>query len=81
MKTLEQVREELKEKSNSNYAEKGVFTIEKFAEMIKNGIVTPTSGIGYFHDGEKEVNISVFSHQVSFYEVYRKYPYVCWYNN
>ena len=79
MKTLEQVKDDVRKRGFDN-PDSVVYTIENFAEKIKKGSIIPLDGVGYFHDGEKETEFSVFSHQVSFYEAYKKYPYVCWYN-
>lgn len=70
MKTLEQVQAEMK------YGE--VFTVEEFSDAVENGYFIPYDGIGRFHDGENETNISVWSDFTP--EEVKNYPYVCWYN-
>ena len=72
MKTKEQIRKEI---------EFGVvYTLEEFIELNENGSIIPYDGNGYFHDGEKETNISVWNMSLTPEDVWGKYPYVCWYN-
>lgn len=70
MKTKEQVQLECRG---------DVFTLEEFYQCVKDGEFIPYDGIGYFHDGEKKTNRSVWSEDLSLLEL-SKYPYVCWYN-
>lgn len=81
MKTIEQVREETK---LGDVFIGEVFTLEEFMEEVDRGSITEYDGIGYFHDGEKETAISVFSpiwfKYNSVDEVIEQFPYVIWYN-
>ena len=70
MKTKEQVQSECRG---------AVFTLEEFYQYVKDGDFIPYDGSGYFHDGEKKTNRSVWSKDLSLLEL-KKYPYVCWYN-
>ena len=75
MKTIEQIRKEIKIGD--------VFTLEEFMEVAERGCINDYDGIGYFHDGEKETNIDVFGDIWDKFEVddiLEKYPYVIWYN-
>lgn len=56
-----------------------VFTLEKFMEYLENDYIIPYDGNGYFHDGEKETDISVWNPTISWNDV-KNYPYVTWYN-
>lgn len=56
-----------------------LFTSKDFLKQVNNGSFNKYDGIGYFHDGEKETNVSVWSSEVTL-EYFDKYPYVCWYN-
>lgn len=47
--------------------------------MLDDNAVGSYDGIGYFHDGEKETNISVFDDSLTYGDV-KDFPYVCWYN-
>ena len=70
MKTLEQVKAE-------EFAD--VFTLNEFIEMLDEGYIIDYDGIGYFHDGEAETNISVWDNTLTWDDV-KNFPYVCWYN-
>lgn len=70
MKTREQVQAEIQ------FGD--VYTFSEYCNLVAQGYLTPYDGIGYFHDGEKESNISVWNFKYD--EVWGKYPYVCWYN-
>lgn len=70
MKTLEQVKIE-------EFAD--VFTLNEFIEMLDEGYIIDYDGIGYFHDGENETNISVWDNTLTWDDV-KNFPYVCWYN-
>ena len=79
MKTIEQVREETKIGE--------VFTTEQFADYEEHNCFNEYDGFGYFHDGEKETDLSVWSTESPIYdtvttweEFLDKYPYVIWYN-
>lgn len=75
MKTKEQVQ------SEGMVAKCGgaVFTFEEFFQKVKDGSLLPYDGDGYFHDGEKETQLSVWGKFFSLLDL-KKYPYVCWYN-
>ena len=81
MKTIEQVREETK---MGEVFIGEVFTLEEFMEVVERGSITEYDGIGYFHDGEQETALEVFSpiwfNYDSVDEVIEKFPYVVWYN-
>ena len=70
MKTLEEVQAEC-------FGD--VFTLEKFMEYLDNGYFISYDGNGYFHDGEKETDISVWDPTLTWDDV-KNYPYVTWYN-
>lgn len=78
MKTIEQVKEDLRKEGFEN--DDIVYTTEDFLKAVKTGFFNSYDGIGYYHDGENETDISVFSGEISFTEAVKKYPYVCWYN-
>ena len=70
MKTLKQVEaEEIAD----------VYTLEEFIELLNEGYIIDYDGIGYFHNGENETNISVWDHNLTWDDV-KNFPYVCWYN-
>lgn len=71
MKSLEQVKLE------QGYGE--VFTLEEFITFLENGCIISYDGIGYFHDGENETEISVWNDNLTWDDV-KDFPYVCWYN-
>ena len=71
MKTIEEVKTECK------YAD--VMTKEEFLQEVTNGFYNSFDGCGYFHDGEKETNISVWDRSLTWNDI-KKYPYICWYN-
>ena len=56
-----------------------VYTTEEFFECVKAGGFIPYDGDGFFHNGQKETNRSVWATDLSLIELI-KYPYVCWYN-
>lgn len=56
-----------------------IFTIEEFCEELDRGSINHYDGDGYFHDGEKETDISVWNKRLTWNDV-KDYPYVCWYN-
>ena len=78
MKTIEQVKEDLQKEGFES--DDIVYTTEDFLKAVERGFFTSYDGIGYYHDGENETDISVFSYEISFAEAVKKYPYVCWYN-
>lgn len=71
MKTIEQIKMECE------YAD--VMTTKEFCQAVANGYFNSFDGSGYFHDGEKETDISVWDRSLTWDDV-KKYPYVCWYN-
>ena len=71
MKTLEQVQAECR------YGH--VFTLNDFGTEIDDGCINEYDGIGFFHDGEKETNTSVWDRSLTWEDI-KDYPYVCWYN-
>lgn len=56
-----------------------IYKREEFGRMIEEGLFIPYDGKGYFHDGTKETNISVWDTSLTPQDV-EKYPYVVWYN-
>lgn len=70
MKTLTELRKEYK------YAM--VYTHKDFMDMVRCGGFNSDDGIGYYHDGEKETNVSVWEKHRP--EEVTNFPYVCWYN-
>lgn len=75
MKTIEQIQEETRVGD--------VFTLEEFMEVVERGSINDYDGFGYFHNGEKETDINVFSNIWDKFEVddmLKRYPYVIWYN-
>lgn len=71
MKTIEQVKQEIR------FGD--VYTLEEFEKMLDDNAVSYYDGIGYFHDGEKETELSVFDDSLTYDDV-KDFPYVCWYN-
>ena len=71
MKDVKQVQEECKYGT--------VFLLDDFITEIEDGCINSYDGIGFFHDGEKETNISVWDAPLTWEDV-KDYPYVCWYN-
>ena len=57
-----------------------VYTIEDFVELCDDGCITSYDGQGYFHDGDKKTDISVFDMTLKPEDVWGKYFYVVWYN-
>lgn len=57
-----------------------VYTIEDFITLCDDGYITPYDGVGYFHDGDKETDISVFNTTLRPEDVWDKYFYIVWYN-
>lgn len=58
-----------------------VFTTEEFQRYNEEKLFIWYDGIGYFHDGEKETNESVWDEDGRFRkDLVEKYPFVCWYN-
>ena len=76
MKTIEQVASE----GICGQVGGAVYKTEDFMDIIRRYSFIPEDGSGYFHDGENETNISVWDKSVSWLDVAKKYPYVCWYN-
>lgn len=71
MKTKEQIQNEM--------GCGDLFDSIAFLSKVKDGSFNECDGVGYFHDGEKETDISVWGYKVT-EETFNKYPYVCWYN-
>lgn len=71
MKTIEQVKQEI--------GFGNVYTLEEFEEMLDDNVINCYDGIGFFHDGEKETELSVFDNSLTYDDV-KDFPYVCWYN-
>ena len=72
MKTKEQVQNEIGDSGT-------VFTVDEFDDAVSEGGITSYDGFGYFHDGEKETDFSVFSPYTK-YEDIKDMPYIIWYN-
>ena len=70
MKTIEQIQQEIP------YGD--VFISTEFKHDAENGYFIPYDGIGYFHDGENEIDYCVWD--VEDEAEFNKYPYVIWYN-
>lgn len=68
MKTIDQIQDEI--------GFGNVYTSKDFAEDVESGGFIPYDGTGYYHDGEQETDICVWSDL----SLLHKYPYVCWYN-
>lgn len=68
MKTKKEIKEEIP------YAD--VMTTKMFLECVKCRGFIEYDGYGYFHDGEKETDVSCWSNL----DKAANYPYVCWYN-
>lgn len=56
-----------------------VYTIKEFRKMVIDGTVSTYDGFGYFHDGEKEVDLSVWDENLTAEDI-EKYKFVIWYN-
>lgn len=56
-----------------------VYTLEEFIGFIEAGYIIRYDGNGYFHDGMRETEISVWDDSLTWDDV-KDYPYVCWYN-
>ena len=56
-----------------------VFTSIEFAETVKRGSINCFDGIGYFHDGTKETDYSVFDDDGDLVHPAKSFPLVCWY--
>lgn len=67
MKTLEEIKKDME------FGD--IYTTDEFIEDVNLGYINEFDGIGYFHDGEKETDISCWDKREA-----NKYPYVCWYN-
>jgi hypothetical protein len=77
--TVMKTKEEIKATERVGEIRGDVFTLNEFLELIQDGMFIPYDGSGYFHDGEKETDRSVWAEDLSLMEL-KKYPYVCWYN-
>ena len=78
MKTKQEVEAELLH--IGDYVVGDVYTTLEFAEQVESGNINSYDGYGRFHDGEKETDIDVWTHNLFYDEVIAKYPYVIWYN-
>jgi hypothetical protein len=67
MKTKEQVQDEC-------FGE--VYTLDEFIDEVTCGGINQYDGVGFFHNGENETNVSVWEKSCDLL----CYPYVCWYN-
>lgn len=56
-----------------------VYTREEFLEQVRSGRINCFDGIGYYHDGNEETEISVWTSEGAFVEI-SEFPYICWYN-
>lgn len=56
-----------------------VFTLDEFIECVDAGFFNSYDGDGYFHDGENETDMNVWSDNWAWNDV-KDFPYVCWYN-
>ena len=56
-----------------------VYTLEEFCSLCEDNLINSYDGHGYFHDGEKETDINVFSDADPNY-VWKHYHYICCYN-
>ena len=70
MKSIEQVQSE-------EFGD--VYTLEQFADMVEEGGIMPYDGNGYFHDGEKKTDVSVWTRNLTWDDI-KNCPYVVWYN-
>lgn len=68
IKSIDEVRNEME------YGD--VLSSEEFKTEVENGGFNEYDGTGYYHDGQKETDVSVWSKD----EIDTSYPYVCWYN-
>lgn len=58
-----------------------VYTLDEFIDDVCDGYLTPYDGIGFFHDGEGETKIDVWSIKTNDdIALVENYPYVVWYN-
>lgn len=58
-----------------------VYKIADFIKLVQAGYIIDYDGIGYFHDGEDEVDYPPVTCNKTKLSCYAKdYPYVCWYN-
>lgn len=57
-----------------------VFTLDEFVDLCDKGLLSSYDGQGYFHDGTKETEISVWNMDLIPDDVWDQYPYVIWYN-
>lgn len=79
MKTIEEVKADIAKKYDGAFADDVddiVYPTGEFISMVNHGLFNHFDGDGYFHDGEKETDISVWDNLVNPSD----FPYVCWYN-
>ena len=56
-----------------------VYTVDEFAKRVKRGCINNCDGTGYFHDGKKETDCSVFDGNGDLVCPEESFPLVCWY--
>ena len=61
-------------KAENPYAD--VMTLDEFC----NYAFSSYDGHGYFHDGDKETEVSVWNDELTYDDVRSRFPYICWYN-
>ena len=61
-------------KAENPYAD--VMTLDEFC----NYNFSSYDGHGYFHDGDKETEVSVWNDELTYDDVRSRFPYICWYN-
>ena len=57
-----------------------VYTVIEFAKMVECGNINSFDGMGYFHDGTKEVDLPVFDDDGNLVCPGESFPLVCWYS-
>lgn len=78
MKTLEQLIIEYGDNAR-------VFNTDTFSDYIERGTFNRFNGVGFFHDGERCTNISIWDseanlHFTTWEDFIKTYPYVIWYD-
>lgn len=69
-----------KESANEDNNTSGhMYKTAEFIKLVIDGFFTRYDGNGFFHDGVKETDISVWDDSLSFEQV-QSYPFVCWHN-
>lgn len=78
-KKFHTTKQEIASRSNI-LTENDIFTIPEFISMFIDGSIRSCDGVGYFHDGEKEIrDFTVWDTTIS-WDAIKKFPYICWYN-